>query len=265
MKVRPGIEVSSQSDIGCVRTNNEDSFGYWEPEEDQQFLRKGRLAVVADGMGGYEGGQEASRLAVETLMAAYRDFASDDPQAALIEALQSAHNQIRQYSFAHPELRGMGTTCTAAAIVKSSRTDAEPGSAEYDALYYVHVGDTRLYLIRDGQITRVTRDHSYVGRLVEAGMISPEEAETHPQRNILTAALGTNPDLIMDAPPRPEPLRPEDVLLICSDGLWGLMRDAEILKAVQNKTALQAGRILIEQARERGGPDNITVQILRLS
>ena len=251
MKVRTGIEVSVQSDIGCLRQNNEDSFGYWEPEDDQQFQRKGRLAVVADGMGGYEGGQEASRLAVETLVAVYRDFSGDDPQAALVEALQTAHEQIRQYSFAHPELRGMGTTCTAAAVVQ-------------DALYYVHVGDTRLYLIRDGQITRVTRDHSYVGRLVESGMISQEEAETHPQRNILTAALGTNPDLIMDSPGRPEPLRPEDVLLICSDGLWGLVRDSEILDAVENKSAEQAGRELIELARERGGPDNITVEILRL-
>ena len=251
MKVRTGIEVSVQSDIGCLRQNNEDSFGYWEPEDDQQFLRKGRLAVVADGMGGYEGGQEASRLAVETLLEVYRDFGGDDPQAALVEALQAAHEQIRQYSFAHPELRGMGTTCTAAAIVQ-------------DTLYYVHVGDTRLYLIRDGQITRVTRDHSYVGRLVESGMISREEAETHPQRNILTAALGTNPDLIMDSPGRPEPLRPEDVLLICSDGLWGQVRDSEILDAVENKSAEQAGRKLIELARERGGPDNITVEILRL-
>ena len=259
MKVRTGIEVSSQSDIGCLRTNNEDSFGYWEPEDDDQFLRKGRLAVVADGMGGYEGGQEASRLAVETLMAVYRDYGGDDPQAALVEALQAAHEQIRQYSFAHPELRGMGTTCTAAAIVRVA-----DGSAHYDALYYVHVGDTRLYLIREGQITRVTRDHSYVGRLVEAGMISAEQAETHPQRNILTAALGTNPDLVMDSPGRPEPLRPEDVLLICSDGLWGQMRDSEILDAVENKSAEQAGRKLIDLARERGGPDNITVEILRL-
>jgi PPM family protein phosphatase len=113
MKVRTGIEVSSQSDIGCVRNNNEDSFGYWEPEDDQQFLRKGRVAIVADGMGGYEGGQEASRLAVETLVAVYRDFGGDDPQQALVEALQAAHEQIRSYSFAHPELRGMGTTCTA--------------------------------------------------------------------------------------------------------------------------------------------------------
>ncbi len=259
MKVRAGIEVSGQSDIGCQRKNNEDFFGYWEPEDDRQFLRKGRLAVVADGMGGYEGGQEASRLAVETLVAVYRDAVGDDPQAALVEALQAAHEQIRRYSFAHPELRGMGTTCTAAVIVRGAVNDAE-----YDALYYVHVGDTRLYLIRDGRITQVTRDHSYVGRLVESGMISREEAETHPHRNILTSALGTNPDLVMDSPGEPEPLRPKDVLLICSDGLWGQVRDPEILAAVENKSVERAGRELIGLARERGGPDNITVEILRL-
>lgn len=263
MKVRTGIEISSQSDIGCVRQNNEDSFGYWEPEDDQQFLRKGRLAVVADGMGGYEGGQEASRLAVETLLAVYRDFAGDDPRQALVEGLQAAHEEIRQYSFAHPELRGMGTTCTAAAIVKGTQEGAD-GDAQYGALYYVHVGDTRLYLIRDGHITRVTRDHSYVERLVESGLITAEQAETHPQRNILTAALGTNPDLIMDSPEHPEPLRPDDVLVICTDGLWGQVHDAEILDAVENKSAEQAGHDLIGLARERGGPDNITVEILRL-
>lgn len=251
MKVRTGIEVSSQSDIGCLRQNNEDCCGYWEPEDDRLFQRKGRLAIVADGMGGYEGGQEASRLAVETLVAVYRDFSGDDPQAALIEGLQTAHEQIRQYSFDHPELRGMGTTCTAAAIVQ-------------DALYYVHVGDTRLYLIREGHITKVTRDHSYVGRLVECGIISAEEAENHPQRNILTAALGTNPDLVMDSPRQPEPLHAEDVLLICTDGLWGQVRDPEILDTVDNKSAEQAGRRLIDLARQRGGPDNITVEILRM-
>ena len=251
MKVRAGIEVSGQSDIGCLRKNNEDSFGYWEPEDEEQFARKGRLAIVADGMGGYEGGQEASRLAVDTMTAVYRGYAGDDPQQALIEGLQTAHEEIRRYGSEHPALRGMGTTCTAAAIVQ-------------DALYYVHVGDTRLYLIRDGQITQVTRDHSYVGRLVEAGMISREEAETHPQRNILTAALGTNPELVMDSPGHPEPLRPEDALVICSDGLWGLVHDREILTAVEKQSAEAAGRDLIDLARKRGGPDNITAIIMRM-
>ena len=252
MKVRAGVEVSGQSDIGCLRLNNEDSFGYWEPEEDETFARKGRLAIVADGMGGYEGGQEASRLAVQTLVERYSGYEGNDPQQALIEALQAAHEGIRRYGENHPELQGMGTTCTAAAIVG-------------DSLYYVHVGDTRLYVIRDGSIKQVTRDHSYVGRLVEAGMITRAEAERHPQRNILTAAVGTAPDLIMDAPERPEPLRKSDVLVICTDGLWGQVRDEEILEAVKDRSAEHAGHDLIELARQRGGPDNITVQLLRLS
>src|SRR4030081_3909934 len=112
MKTKPGMEVAGLTDVGRQRENNEDSFLYWEPQSDEEFERKGRLAVIADGMGGYEGGQEASRLAVETLVEVYRDFGGDDPQAALVEALQAAHEQIRQYSFAHPELRGMGTTDT---------------------------------------------------------------------------------------------------------------------------------------------------------
>ena len=252
LKVRPGAEVSCQTDIGCHRENNEDSFGYWEPDDDQQFLSKGRLAVVADGRGGYEGGQEASRLAVEVIVSCYRDSNGGDPQVALSAAIQSAHDQIRQYGLDHPHLRGMGTTCTTIAIVHNS-------------LYYAHVGDTRLYLIRDGQITQVTRDHSYVGKLVEAGMITREDAEKHPQRNILTAAVGTSTDLIMDSPGRPEPLRSGDVLVICSDGLWGQVHDPEILEALAGKSAEEAGHNLIQLARERGGPDNITVEILRLS
>jgi protein phosphatase len=145
----------------------------------------------------------------------------------------------------------MGTTCTAIALVGR-------------ALHYVHVGDSRLYRVRDGQIAQITRDHSYVSRLVESGVISREEAEKHPQRNILTAALGTSADLIMDSPGHPESLLSGDVLVVCSDGLWGQVHDAEILQAVENKSAEAAGRELIDLARERGGPDNITLQILRV-
>ena len=251
MKVRPGALVSAQTDIGCQRGNNEDSFGYWEPEDDGQFSRQGRLAIVADGMGGYEGGQEASRLAVESVISSYRDFRGDDPQQALIEALHAAHRRIRQQAAAHVEFAGMGTTCTAAALIEKS-------------LYFAHVGDTRLYLVRGGQMSQLTRDHSYVGRLVESGVLSREEAEHHPQRNILTAAMGTGIDLILDSPGRPEQLLSGDLLVLCTDGLWGQVRDAEILRIVENNDAEDAVRELIRLARERGGPDNITVQILEL-
>jgi serine/threonine protein phosphatase PrpC len=103
-----------------------------------------------------------------------------------------------------------------------------------------------------------------VSRLVETGMITREDAEKHPQRNILTSALGTSTELVMDSPGRPESLQSRDVLLLCSDGLWGQVRDAEILQTLDGKSADEAGRALIQLARERGGPDNITVEILRL-
>ena len=251
MKLRPGALLSAQTDIGCQRGNNEDAFGYWEPEDDEQFSRKGRLAIVADGMGGYEGGQEASRLAVESVISSYRDFRGEDPQQGLIEALHSAHRRIRQQAATHLEFAGMGTTCTATALIEKS-------------LYFAHVGDTRLYLIRGGQISQLTRDHSYVGRLVESGVLSREEAEHHPQRNILTAAMGTGIDLMLDSPGRPAQLQAGDLLVLCTDGLWGQVRDAEILRVVENNDPEEAVRELIRLARERGGPDNITVQILEL-
>jgi len=247
-KVRPGVLLFAQTDVGCQRENNEDSFGYWEAEEDEEFSRKGRLAIVADGMGGYEGGQEASRIAVESVISFYRDF-KGDPQQALAEALQSAHRQIREQAATHPEFAGMGTTCTGLVIVQES-------------LYYAHVGDTRLYLIRDGKIAQLTRDHSYVGRLVESGLLSREEAEQHPQRNILTAAMGTAIELVLDSPGQPERLRAGDRIVLCTDGLWGQVRDSEILEVVTSQK--QPVNELIRLARERGGPDNITVLMLRV-
>src|SRR5580692_5936968 len=113
MKVKPGIEVASLSDVGCQRENNEDSCLYWEPADDEEFQRKGRLAVIADGMGGHEGGQEASRMAVETVRDVYDQALLEDPQAALVESFVAAHGRIQDFAEQHPAFQGMGTTCTA--------------------------------------------------------------------------------------------------------------------------------------------------------
>jgi len=249
---KPGIEAASLTYVGLQRAENEDSYLYWEPDSADEFRSKGRLAIVADGMGGYEGGQEASRLAVETVRHIYdRDFAVD-PQTTLLAAFQSAHDMIQRYAFEHPQFHGMGTTCTALAIVDRQ-------------LFFAHVGDSRLYLVRGGAISRLTRDHSYVGRLVENGLVRSEDAESHPQRHILTAALGSGRDILPHTPEQPVALEENDVLILCTDGLWSLVGDQDLARVAQTHSLADACRQLVRMAIERGGPDNITLQILRVS
>ncbi|HMJ20960.1 MAG TPA: serine/threonine protein phosphatase, partial [Terriglobales bacterium] len=132
-------------------------------------------------------------------------------------------------------------------------------------LYYAHVGDSRLYLIRDSSISRLTHDHSYVTRLVDNGIIRAEEAESHPQRHILTAALGAGNSVAPDCPVEPVSLESGDVLVLCTDGMWGLMSDPEILEIATGKNVEDISQALVETAKKRGGPDNITVQVLRLT
>jgi serine/threonine protein phosphatase PrpC len=249
---KPGLEAASLTDVGLLRANNEDSFLYWEPESEEIFRRKGRLAVVADGMGGYEGGQEASRLAVETVRYFYDENFNGDPSSSLVLGLQSAHRTIQRYAEEHPQFMGMGTTCTASAIVDHQ-------------LYFAHIGDSRLYMSRGAALSRLTRDHSYVGRLVETGIVRSEDAESHPQRHILTAALGSGREIVPDAPEHPIPLQDGDQLILCTDGLWSVVGEREISRALQEHTPADACQALVRKALELGGPDNVTVIVLRVS
>jgi PPM family protein phosphatase len=251
MRMRPGIKLAGLSDVGCQRENNEDKFAYWEAADNKEFKRKGRLLTVADGMGGHEGGAEASRIAVETLQEIYSGTDGDDTRAILLKAFQTAHQRILQYADSHFGLQGMGTTCTAVVL------------RELD-LYYAHIGDSRLYMVRKDSIYRLTRDQSYVGKLVEQGIISTEEAGSHPQRHILTSALGAGAEVAPECPEAPLSLESGDVLVLCTDGLWSLLAEADIQKAVTSKKPEAACRELIKMARARGGPDNITVQVARL-
>jgi PPM family protein phosphatase len=251
VKVKPGMEVASLTDVGRVRQNNEDSYLYWEPDSDEEFERKGRLAIIADGMGGYEGGQEASRLAVETVRDVYDKNFLEDPGATLLDAFAKAHERIQRYAEQHPDLHGMGTTCTALAVVGQQ-------------LYFAHVGDSRLYRVRGGEISRLTRDHSYVGRLVENGIVRAEDAENHPQRHILTAALGSGREVGADVSQPGLGVEEGDIFILCTDGLWGVVNEHELLTAVNEKALAASCRDVLALALERGGPDNITVQMLRV-
>lgn len=252
MKIRPGLELANLSDIGCERENNEDYFCYSEPQSDEEFSRKGRLAVVADGMGGEQGGEIASRLAVDWVRDTYLGRPGSDPHESLVQAFKVAHEAIIERVRQDPALRGMGTTCTAVAI-----TDGHA--------HVAHIGDSRLYLIRGSSISRLTHDHTAIAKLIEKGVITPQEADTHPQRHVLTAAMGAQRSVSADFSPVPIPLEAGDVLVLCTDGLWAQIVDDELLSIAGSKTPAEACKELVGIARSRGGPDNITVQILRIS
>jgi len=252
MKIRPGVELASMTDVGCSRKNNEDSYCYWEPEDDDLFQRLGRLAIVADGMGGYEGGQIASRLAVEVVRDAYAAASDEsDPGKRLLHAFAEAHRCIQQRAASDPALKGMGTTCTAFVVVDGK-------------LRFSHLGDTRLYLATQGRLQLLTRDHTLVGHWVEAGVLNPEEAETHPQKHVLTAALGVSDQIQPDFPAQPPSLQRSDVLLLCSDGLWGQISESDISEALGAASLDEIARKLVGRAKANGGPDNITLVLLRI-
>jgi PPM family protein phosphatase len=251
MRVRSGVELASLTDIGYIRENNEDSYIYWEPGRDDLFPQLGRLAAVADGMGGYQGGQIASRMAVEIVCQTYAGSTETDPQQRLLGAFKEAHHRIRECAGRSANLSGMGTTCTALVLIANR-------------LYFAHVGDSRLFLLRDGGLELLTSDHTLVAHLLNIGAIQPDEAEHHPQRHVLTAALGVRDEIQPHFPPQPLSVRTGDVLVLCTDGLWGLVQDAEIKTAIGSNSPAGACRALVELAKERGGPDNITLQVLRV-
>ena len=222
------LRVGARSDVGRVRKGNEDSFTVDEP-----------LFAVADGMGGHQGGEVASSLALETIAG------GDGP---LEELVRRANEAVHSRAAKDPGLAGMGTTLTAL------RADGE-------VLRLAHVGDSRAYLLRDGTIQRLTKDHTVVERLVDEGRLTPQEAEIHPQRSILTRALGVDETLQVDQGAI-EP-RPGDRLLLCSDGLTGMIGEDQITRILAEHPDPQAAAdALVEAANQAGGQDNITAVVI---
>lgn len=252
------INVFAQTDVGKVRTGNEDSFLVADTTSEhssslpnvQNFsLHEGNnLFMVADGMGGPAAGEVASLLAVNTVLK------EKGPQKASTESefirvledlLQKANTAIIEKATEDSKMRGMGTTATLAGVLKNK-------------LYISQVGDSRAYLIRNDDATLVTKDQSFVNQLIEAGSITEEEAETHPQKNIILQALGSQAELQVAA--TSVELCRNDHLLICSDGLSGLVKKEEMQSVVKSASDIaSACKELIDLGNKRGGHDNITV------
>lgn len=236
------------SDIGCKRKANEDYCGHFECDN-------GLVAVVCDGMGGHVGGAVASHLAIDSIKEFLCANKFEDPRVAISKAINVANTAIIEHAQTHPELRGMGSTCVML-IVKNGK------------VYIGSVGDSRIYLIRKKTIKQITKDESFVQTLVDSGAITKEEAEHHPRKNEITNALGL-PDM-KPATVREEAILPEagDCFLLCSDGLSGMVSDADIEKTVSKQKELsfhQRVEELVEKAKCNGGLDNITVQLVEFS
>src|SRR5213596_1721701 len=260
------IQVSAKTDLGKTRDHNEDRFlvadltrgeaSLQQPVREHDVGERGTLLIVADGMGGAAAGELASQMAADTiydqLIRTWRSEKEATPQRfayRLKESVEVANGQIHAYAKAHPEVRGMGTTTTAVGILN-------------DHVYLTQVGDSRAYLIRNGQAVQLTKDQSLMQRLVEAGELTEEEAAKSERRNIILQALG--PDARVKVDLTHQEVRRGDILVLCSDGLSGQVKKEEIAEIVTRASDLQtAADRLIALANERGGPDNITVIIAR--
>lgn len=239
------MEAYGASHVGEVRGLNEDSF----------LVDVGLgLLVVADGMGGHAGGEVASRLAVETIRDGLQDCAPSRPAPdallqALLASIQRAHEAIQRHASEDPNLQGMGTTLLTAVAVGSD-------------MLVAHLGDSRAYLFCNGELQRLTEDHSLVAQLVRIGEINEAERHTHPQRHVITQALGVGES------PSPELMRfhphAGDVLVLCTDGLHGMIGDDRILERVKSgESPRDSCQALIADALAAGGEDNVTVVMAR--
>lgn len=241
------VAASVQTDTGCVREINEDSGRFVRPSDEAALKERGVLLVVADGMGGHSAGEVASGMAAELIPRLY--FESDgEPRDALRGAVEEANRQIHAASLADESKRGMGTTCTTLVLMD--------GQA-----YVAHVGDSRLYMLRDGKVYLLTEDHSAVMEMVKLGLITMEQARHHEDKNVILRALGTTPEVEVTML-EPFSVRVGDQYLLCSDGLYDLVPDDEIERELTAAADIHAaGERLITLAKARGGHDNITVGI----
>ena len=242
------IHASVATNPGCVRADNQDAAIFSRPADDRALATHGVIALVADGMGGCNGGEVASALACEKIPRVY--FASNGPApAALRASLESVNGEIYQAAQAQPNLRGMGTTAVAFAITSSHG-------------WLAYVGDSRLYLIRRGQIYRMSEDHSMVFEMVHQGLLTREEARNHEDRNVLSRALGSRRQVEVSCWAEPFPIEPGDRFLLCSDGLHDLVTDEKMLELAQSAEVDVATERLVRTANENGGYDNISVILL---
>ena len=243
------VRAVLRTDTGLVRSENQDFGTYTTPAEEHTSHTGGRLMIVADGMGGHRGGATASRLAAETVKAQYLGSETADIPTALRDSLSRANARIYSEAQSTPELRGMGTTRSVLAVREGEG-------------WLAHVGDSRIYMIRNGDIQQLTDDHSLVATMVREGLLTAQEAETHPRRNVLQRSMGVAEDVEIDVK-GPIELKEGDTFILCSDGLHGVVKEEEMREVAAMPIDAAADEFL-RRALLRGAPDNVTVIVARV-
>ena len=241
------VEFAALSDKGMVREKNEDSFGIISDN------KLPAVFIIADGMGGHNSGEVASKLAVDFAKDAitHLPFASEPNKTldSICSVMKSANTEVLSAANESQENSGMGTTMLVSVIHNGN-------------LYVAHAGDSRAYLIRNQSISQLTKDHSYIEELVSKGTLTREEAENHPNRHLITRALGCSEELIPDT--YSCSLEPEDIILLCTDGLSNMLNDLEMMECLlSSDSLLKACNRLIQNANTKGGEDNATVILIK--
>lgn len=242
------IEYAGRCEQGPVRPNNEDFIAQQVPSDDELRLRRGMLFVIADGVGGSRAGEVASRVATEQLIEHYYG-SRRQPRRALADAFKQSNLQVYDLGLSNPEYRRMETTLTALALMG-------------DQAVIAHVGDSRIYRVHATNVEQLTNDHSEVGELVRMQLISVEEARHHPRRNIITRSIGN--DLLLKVDVRSVPVAPDDIFVLCSDGLWEPVGMEEIAECVTLLPPDAACQRLVDLAIERDTCDNVSVQVIKV-
>ncbi len=245
------IEQSALSDVGLRRANNQDSFAISLAVDESDWQRRGSLLMVADGMGAHAAGELASKMACESLPHTYRKLADRPPADALRQAVLAANASIHERGQANAEFQGMGTTCSVLLLMPR-------------AAIVAHVGDSRVYRLRGGRLEQLTFDHSLVWEMQAAGQMPRGEVAGFIPKNIITRSLGPHADVQVDME-GPFPLDVGDTFLLCSDGLSGQVKDEEIGPILSSLSPSEAVRLLVDMSNLRGGPDNITAIVARVT
>lgn len=238
------LDIGVKTDAGRIRDNNQDA--YYLPLDEER-----PLFIIADGMGGHKAGEIASNLAIEIISDNFSKSSNsehmeeDDIKDKIFSSIDEANDKIYKKAMEEENCSGMGTTVTLAYIANKN-------------LYIGHVGDSRAYIFKDGNLSQVTEDHSLVEELIKNGSISKEEARHHPQRNIITRAVGTSKKIVADLITLPK--NKTEILLLCTDGLTNMLDDEEIKKSLINSENMQqVCEDLVQLSNDKGGYDNITV------